>query len=183
MHRTLALLSLTIAMLLATAGSAAAHHYDSLLAPGSRCPGQGSTSASVATQEAAMRCLHNYARARRGMGALRTSRPLNRSADLKAADLMRFQQFSHTAGGRESFLHVRRVGYASGCWGGGENIAWGTGVLGSPRRIMGAWLHSDGHRRNILTSRFRDQGIGLIRGRFLGHSGAGVWVAHLGYRC
>ena len=80
--------------------------------------------------------------------------------------------------------HLKRVGYtAGGCWGAGENIAWGTGSRGTVRSIMSAWLHSTGHRANILKSRYRDIGVGLRKGTFLGHGGAQVWTAHLGYRC
>ena len=31
-----------------------------------------------------------------------------------------------------------------------ENIAWGTGALGTVRAIMRAWLDSEGHRANLL---------------------------------
>jgi uncharacterized protein YkwD len=163
-------------------GNAFAHHYDHLLAPGAACPSQTRTSASVATQEKAMRCMHNYARARRGLRSLQTHSSLVSSSGSKAADIMRCQQFSHNACGRESFW-VRRVGYARGCWGAGENIAWGSGGLGSARNIMSAWLHSTDHRNNLLRSRYRDQGAGLVKGRFRGYSGAQVWVMHFGYHC
>jgi uncharacterized protein YkwD len=48
--------------------------------------------------------------------------------------------------------------------------------------MMSAWLHSDGHRRNVLTRSFRGAGVGLVGG-FEGYSNVAVWVAQLGYRC
>jgi uncharacterized protein YkwD len=115
--------------------------------------------------------------------ALATHSQLTSSSGSKVADIMRCQQFSHTACGRETFYRMRRVGYAVGCWGGGENIAWGSGRLGSVRNIMSVWLHSTDHRNNLLRSRYRHYGAGLAKGRFKGYDGAQVWVMHFGYRC
>ncbi len=160
--------------------------YDSLLAPLDKCGGakQTDTSVSTAEQEAVMRCMHNYARAKAGRSALASNSLLTSSSDAKTADMMRCGQFSHTACGRETLYHVKRVGYTSGgCWGAAENIAWGSGSRGSVRSIMSRWLHSDGHRTNILNGRYREVGFGLRKGTFQGYSGAQVWTAHLGYRC
>ena len=38
------------------------------------------------------------------------------------------------------------------------------------------------HRENLLNRRFRQVGIGLVRGSYRGQSGAQFWVAHFGYR-
>ena len=51
---------------------------------------------------------------------------------------LRCQEFDHQACGRDTFYWTRRSGYASGCWGAGEKIAWGSGSLGSVRAIMSA---------------------------------------------
>jgi uncharacterized protein YkwD len=115
---------LSLAVLLVGATSASAHHYDELLAPTSHCRTQTAPTAPVADQERAMRCLHNHTRSRRGLPSLRGSSLLQSSAGCKAADIMRCQDFSHYACDRDAFYWPRRVGYARGCWGGGENIAW-----------------------------------------------------------
>jgi uncharacterized protein YkwD len=78
---------------------------------------------------------------------------------------------------------MRATAYATGCYGAGENIAWGSGPLGSVRAIMRSWLHSDGHRANLLAPRFRDHGVALRTGTMSGASRAAVWVHQLGYRC
>ncbi len=190
MRRTLVLAAVTAALLLTTAvaTAVAARPYDYLLAPTSVCTNQTNASQSVATQEYAMRCMHNYVRTKKGLPSLRTHSLLTDSSGYKASDILRCQDFSHTACGRDTFYWTKRVGYASGCWGAGENIAWGAGTrdgvqLGSARQIMSAWLNSEGHRLNILNPRFRDKGVGLVKGRYSGHSGSQVWVTHFGYRC
>ncbi len=44
----------------------------------------------------------------------------------------------------------------------GENIAYGTGKLGA-RRVVSLWMHSAGHRRNILDPDFTTIGIAAWR--------------------
>jgi uncharacterized protein YkwD len=46
----------------------------------------------------------------------------------------------------------------------GENIAWGTGNLGTAAKIQRAWMASPGHRANILRRQFREIGIGIAVG-------------------
>ena len=43
-----------------------------------------------------------------------------------------------------------------------QNIAWGTGPLATPARIVAAWMASPPHRRLILTGYFRDAGVAAI---------------------
>ena len=181
---------LALVFAVALAAPASANHYDDLLAPESACPGQTDLAAGPGAQRATMRCLHGYARSQTGAARLasraRTSanaKKLNSSAQHKARDLMRCGVFSHSACNRDFTYWIRRVGYAKGCWGAGENIAWGSGRLGSARSIMSAWLHSDGHRNNVLGSRYRHLGVGLVQGDYQGYEGAQVWVAHFGCRC
>jgi uncharacterized protein YkwD len=40
-----------------------------------------------------------------------------------------------------------------------QNIAWGTGPLATPARIVAAWMASPPHRRLILRGYFRDAGV------------------------
>jgi uncharacterized protein YkwD len=185
MLKTLFALALALVAALCVTGTAsAAGSYDRLLAPTTKCAPQTDRAASVGAQEAAMTCLINYARQASGVKPLlSTNAKLTASADRKAQDILRCQQFSHTACGREFSFHMKAVGYATGCYGTGENIAWGSGSYGTVRSIMSGWLNSTGHRTNILSPRFRDQGVALRTGRISGYSGAAVWVSHFGYRC
>lgn len=153
-----------------------------LIAPASACPDQSNAGAPAGVQEQAMRCLVNYAREQRGLRLLRSAPALNRSAARKSGDILRCDEFSHEACGREFTYWMERTGYVRGaCWQAAENIAWGSGSLGSPRSIFKAWIHSPGHRRNIL-GRFKDTGIGLQVGELEGISGAHVWTQQFGTR-
>lgn len=65
----------------------------------------------------------------------------------------------------------------------GENIAWGTGSYGTPRETMDGWLHSSGHRENILRAGYRELGIGYLAGQaFQGYQGASLWSQEFGAR-
>ena len=61
-----------------------------------------------------------------------------------------------------------------------ENLAWGTGSLGTPRAIVEAWMNSPPHRANLLHPRFRMIGIGTPVGNFAGYGGAAVVTADFG---
>jgi uncharacterized protein YkwD len=54
------------------------------------------------------------------------------------------------------YISSSRVGYEVG-----ENIAWGTLGLATPRAIVAAWMASPGHRANILDRHYRETGIGV----------------------
>lgn len=184
-HRLTLIASLAAAVLAVGPGTATAGSYDYFVAPMTHCGGsqQTDTRLSTGTQETVMRCLHNYARSKARRALYRGHPLLQSSSDAKTADMMRCRSFSHTACGRQTFYHVKRVGYTNcGSWGAGENIAWGTGSRGSARSIMFTWVNSTGHRANILNSRFRDFGVGLRKGTFQGYSNAQVWTTHLAYR-
>ena len=58
---------------------------------------------------------------------------------------------------------IRHSGYLSGAssWGIGENIAWGGGPFSTPKSIVSMWMHSPGHRANILHPRLKFAGVGL----------------------
>ena len=166
------------------APAAEARSWDRLLAPAGTCGVQADRSASVRAQERAMRCMLNFARRANGVRPmLARSGRMTRAADRKAADIVRCGAFSHTACDRPFTYHLRASGYAAGCYGAGENIAWGSGPLGTVRAIVRSWLHSDGHRHNLLSPRFRDHGVALRTGRMGRATDAAVWVHQLGFRC
>jgi hypothetical protein len=48
---------------------------------------------------------------------------------------------------------------------------------------MNSWLHSAGHRENILTPEYRDLGVGYLPGQtFLGRGGVALWSQQFGRR-
>lgn len=139
--------------------------------------------APAALQEDAMRCLVNQAREQRGLPALGESPQLRTSAIDKGGDLLRCNEFSHTACGREFSFWIREAGYLSSeCWRAGENLAWGVGGLGTVGSIFRAWMRSPSHRENILGD-FAETGIELRVGPLGGLSGVHVWVQHFGSHC
>lgn len=175
---TIATLLLALAltgMLAAPAGAPAA----GTAAAKTGCPGQGNAAAASTAQERAMLCLVNRARRQHGLRALAQLTSLHRAARRKSADVLRCDEFSHEACGREFTYWMSRFGY-SGCRE-GENIAWGSGPYATPRSIFQMWMRSPGHRRNILGP-YADTGLGLEVGTLEGYGGAHVWTQEFGSR-
>ena len=143
------------------------------------CPGQGDGEASAAAQEKAILCLVNGARKGRGLAPLAAPASLARAADRKSGDILRCDEFSHEACGREFTYWFDQVGY-HGCRE-GENIAYASGSYATPRTIFKLWMHSSGHRRNILGP-YREIGIGLRVGGLDGADDAHVWTQEFGNR-
>jgi uncharacterized protein YkwD len=165
------------------AGSAQARRLSTLVAPPSACPNQGDLGDPAAVQERAMRCMTDFARAHDGLGTLANAADLDRSAVKKSGDIVRCDSFSHEACGRQFTYWMQRSGYlAARCWRAGENIAWGTGNMGTVRSIFVAWLHSPEHRANLL-GHYSSIGIALRIGNLEGHRGAHVWTQDFGSHC
>lgn len=165
------------------AGPAAARPLGRLIAPSSACPDQTALGASLATQVKAMRCMTNYARGRSGLAPLGDVRSLDRSATAKSADILRCDDFSHEACGREWTYWMARFGYlGGGCWSAGENIAWGDGRMATVRAIFTSWVHSPPHLENILGD-FAEIGIGMKVGTLDGARRAHVWTQDFGSHC
>ena len=80
---------------------------------------------------------------------------------------------------------ARRAGYSVNGWSAwavGEVIAWGSGARGTPRAIFKAWMNSSGHRKIILTRRWRDVGVGCSRGTLKGIGDVCMWTVDFGRR-
>jgi len=110
-------------------------------------------------------CLINNRRTRRGMHRLRINHRLTRAAMWHTHDMVRRSYFGHVSKrGRDVVDRLYGAHYLGGrfSWAVGENLAWGSGNLGTPRQIVHAWMKSPGHRRNMLDRRYREIGIGVI---------------------
>lgn len=132
-------------------------------------------------------CLLNKQRRSHGMKGLRLSKRLGRAAQRHSGDMSSNRFFSHNSRSGASFIdRIRRSGYLKSArsWLVGENIAWGTGSLATPRSIVRAWMNSPGHRANILNRRFRQIGIGIsFRAPVPAEDGkAGTYTTDFGYR-
>jgi uncharacterized protein YkwD len=163
--------------------SAALSNANSALAPRTACRGQTSTSTSKAMQLRAMRCLVNWARTHRGETRLRPNAQLDHSSAMRAAEIRRCDDFSHTPCG-EPFVQVFKAShYLTGAGSVGENIAWGQGTLSTPRATMAAWLGSPPHRRNLFTAKWLDLGVARLPAATLeGHRNVVIWVTEFGRR-
>jgi uncharacterized protein YkwD len=172
--------------LLAFAGAAAAADdpYAAMLAPAGTCgAADEQLSLDQTTAQLVMTCLTNYARAQSGLKPLQLNATLNAAGNAKLGADVSCNAFSHEPCGKpfDSVFATYVQGATS--FQIGENIAWGTGSYGTPRQIMLAWLHSTGHRENILTPAFTEVGIGYLPNQaFLGYAGASLWSQQFGTR-
>jgi uncharacterized protein YkwD len=103
----------------------------------------------------------NAVRARKGRPPLRMSKALTAAAKFHTSDMGRKGYFSHTSKDGTSFWkRLRRfyptAGYRS--WAAGENILWSSATI-SAGRAVDLWMHSPGHRANILNRSWREVGI------------------------
>lgn len=147
------------------------------------CPTGVGLDAPAAAQESAMLCLVSEARGQYGLAPLVPSTSLRQSAVEKGGDLLRCNEFSHTACGREFSFWIRDTGYMSAeCWRVGENLAWGVDEQGTVGSIFRAWMHSPAHRANILGD-FEETGIDLRVGPLGGLTGVHIWTQHFGSHC
>jgi uncharacterized protein YkwD len=115
----------------------------------------------------AILCLLNAERGSRGVASLRMNARLSRAATAHSRDMVANVYFSHDAKNGSSMLdRIKAAGYVRPKSGFtvGENIGWGSGTLASPRALVKAWMNSPPHRANILQSRFRELGVGLVIG-------------------
>jgi hypothetical protein len=182
----LALVAALLVTVLGFAGGARAADdpYAALLAPAGTCgAADEQLGLDEPTARLVMACLTNYARARSGLAPLQLSATLSKAGDAKLAADVACNAFSHEPCGRP--FDTVFADYLRGAAGYriGENIAWGTGSYGTPRSIMDAWLHSAGHRENILTAGFTEIGIGFLPDQqFQGWSGAQLWSQQFGTR-
>jgi uncharacterized protein YkwD len=137
---------------------------------------------------AATLCLLNAERAQRDLGPLHANDQLERAAQAFSGRMVRERFFAHVSpGGSTLESRVRRgTRYLTGSvrgWSLGENLAWGSLSLSTPRATVRAWMHSTGHRRNILNGRFRDIGIGVAPGAPAPAEGtAATYTTDFGYR-
>lgn len=131
--------------------------------------------AAIRRSRDATLCLLNRVRARNGLAPLRLNPKLARAARAHSRDMVRHRYFAHDSrNGRSPFDRMRATHYVprGEAWWLGENIGWGSGTLAQPAAMVRAWMHSPGHRANILSRNFRDIGIGIAPGAPVGGGGA-----------
>jgi uncharacterized protein YkwD len=157
----------------ATGHRAPAHHTPTPSVPAHRADAGGCANTTV-TPEAgnlevvreATLCLINRERAAHGERPLRLNEKLARSAQSHSENMAQEGYFAHESPSGSTplsrmraarYIYSSKLGYEVG-----ENIAWGTLWLASPKAIVEAWMASPGHRENILDPRFQDTGLGIV---------------------
>ena len=154
-----------------------------LPATATACQGEDEepTAASLEVVEGATFCLINKERTTRGIRAFRRNKRLDLASRRHARSMDARNFFEHG-----NFVgRIRSANYLRGArgWRLGENIAWGSGTLGTPAEIVDAWMHSPGHRANILQRGFREIGVGVTHGTpNRSYDDGGTYVTDFGTR-
>ncbi len=106
--------------------------------------------------------LTNNERAKYGLQPLKIDLKVSEVARLKSSDMKNNGYFSHTSptyGSPFDMMKQFGVQYRAA----GENIAKGQR---SPQEVVNAWMNSEGHRKNILSSNFTHIGVGHVEGNY-----------------
>ena len=115
--------------------------------------------------EQATLCLVNQERARSGELPLQVNADLSRAAEGHSAEMVAEDYFSHVSpSGETPFQRIEAAGYIPNSQVGytlGENIAWGTLYLATPKAIVAAWIASPEHLANILNPAYTETGMGI----------------------
>jgi len=115
------------------------------------------TAARIATA-----CLINEVRRIAGRRELRTLRVLRRIAAQHSRDMVERHYFDHTEpGGGTLAARMHSIGWQGSA---GENIGYGSAWYATPRSMMWMWMHSSGHRQNILDRSWRFVGVAIALG-------------------
>ena len=135
----------------------------------------------------AILCLVNQERDKAGLPDLDRDRKLQKAAQRHNDHMDGTGCFDHECGGEAGLdSRLQGVGYLVGGltrWAYGENIAWGTRSAGTPESIVDAWMHSSGHRANILNKDFKEIGVGFSVGTPDGaREPGGIYTTDFGLR-
>jgi uncharacterized protein YkwD len=173
--------ALRLAPVLAAAALAAPAALPAPALAGGGCAGASSrpTPARTAEFSSTTLCLLNRERARHGLGGLRSNGRLALAAWRHSRDMAQHNYFAHG----DFVGRLQAAGYFRGrrSWSVGENIAWGSGSNATPRSIVWMWMHSPGHRANILNGGFHEIGVGLVAGAPVPHvRGAATYTTDFG---
>jgi uncharacterized protein YkwD len=141
---------------------------------------------NLARVEAVTLCLLNGVRADNGLSPLSRNAQLANAAAGHATDMVAHSYFAHEGlNGSDIRDRIGATGYLRSDvrWVIGENLAWGTGALATPKSIVNAWMNSEGHRVNILHSEYREIGFGIVAGNPKRPDGFGAtYATEFGYR-
>jgi uncharacterized protein YkwD len=106
----------------------------------------------------------NAVRRAHGLAPLRASRPLAAAAESHSRAMGTFGFFAHSSRDGSAFWKRVQRFYAQGRYGNwavGENLLWSTTGLDAAGALK-LWMASPGHRKNILTARWREVGLAAV---------------------
>lgn len=110
----------------------------------------------------------NQTRKSKGISELKINKKLNEIAIIKANDMAKAQELSHTSkkfGMTFELIKDSGIKYSAAA----ENIArWHE----TPEFVVERWLKSDGHKKNILNPEYDETGIGMAKDK----NGKNYWV-------
>ena len=112
-------------------------------------------------------CLLNQQRAAKGVGPLVENAALSTASAGYSQRMVSQGFFAHESPDGGTLVdRLTAVGYLGGdaAWVVGENIGWGQASLATPRSMVDAWMHSPGHRENLLSADYGQVGLGLALG-------------------
>ncbi|MGM0837533.1 MAG: SafA/ExsA family spore coat assembly protein [Bacillota bacterium] len=119
----------------------------------------------VKSAEEQVAALVNQERSKHGLKPMKLNWELSRVARYKSQDMIDKNYFSHTSptyGSPFTMMKNFGISYRAA----GENIAAGQKT---PQEVMNAWMNSEGHRKNILSSQYTEIGVGYAKGGSYGH--------------
>lgn len=102
--------------------------------------------------------LTNQERAKQGLPALKVDAELSKVAKEKSKDMQKNNYFDHnspTYGSPFDMMKQFGIQYKAA----GENIAQGQQT---PEEVVQAWMNSEGHRKNIMSSDYTHIGVGYV---------------------
>ena len=107
----------------------------------------------------------NSFRAAHGLGKLRESRALDRSARQHSLEMGKDGYFAHPSANGTAFWRRIRQYYAArsySYWSVGENLLWSSPSV-SASGAMKLWIASPEHLANLLTPGWRELGVSAVR--------------------
>lgn len=134
-------------------------------------PDAGTPSREGALNQYDILVIVNKERATAGLPPLTYNTRLSAIAEIKAVDMINKQYFAHVApDGTDIAALAKRYSYLYLNL--GENLAMGDFV--SSAEVMDGWMHSPGHRANILNKNYTEIGISAVQGTYQGNY---IWFA------
>jgi uncharacterized protein YkwD len=106
----------------------------------------------------------NAIRRDHGLLPLRASHALDLAADSHSQEMGAFGYFSHSSRNGSAFWKRIQRFYgapSNGSWAVGENLLWSTTGIDAAAALK-LWMASPGHRKNILTARWREIGLSAV---------------------